>query len=143
MFVVLCELPYFERYLRWCKRTVDKLIIYFLLALAPIGLVKENLKIIKKKLSFILKRMFDISASGIALIILLPIFAIIGIFIKLDSKGPVFFIQERAGKDGKIFQTYKLRTMIQGADKITGNLAINEENPCWSTTHSTMSGKII
>ena len=74
--------------------------------------------------------MFDISASGISLIMLLPIFAIIGIFIKLDSKGPVFFIQERAGKDGKIFQTYKLRTMIQGADKITGNLAINEENLC-------------
>ena len=53
--------------------------------------------------------------SGIALVILLPIFVIIGIFIKLDSKGPVFFIQERAGKDGKIFRAYKLRTMVDNA----------------------------
>jgi lipopolysaccharide/colanic/teichoic acid biosynthesis glycosyltransferase len=54
-------------------------------------------------------------ASGIALIVLLPIFAVIGIFIKLDSKGPVFFVQERAGKDGKIFKAYKLRTMVDNA----------------------------
>jgi lipopolysaccharide/colanic/teichoic acid biosynthesis glycosyltransferase len=45
-----------------------------------------------------LKRIFDILGSGLALIFLLPIFAIIGILIKLDSKGPVFFIQNRAGK---------------------------------------------
>jgi lipopolysaccharide/colanic/teichoic acid biosynthesis glycosyltransferase len=51
----------------------------------------------------------------IALIILLPIFAIIGVFIKLDSKGPIFFIQKRAGKDGKIFKAYKLRTMVDNA----------------------------
>ena len=49
----------------------------------------------------VLKRIFDIFASGIALIVLLPIFAIIGISIKIDSKGPVFFIQKRAKKDGK------------------------------------------
>jgi len=57
-------------------------------------------------------------ASGIALVILLPIFTIIGILIKLDSKGPIFFIQERAGKDGKIFGAYKLRTMVDNAEKI-------------------------
>ena len=62
--------------------------------------------------------MFDISASVIALIVLLPIFAIIGIFIKLDSKGPVFFTQERAGKDGKIFKAFKLRTMVKNAEKM-------------------------
>ena len=81
-------------------------------------LIKETLKIIKKKLSFIIKRIFDILASGIALIILLPIFVIIGILIKLDSKGPMFFIQERAGKDVKIFRAYKLRTMVDNAEKI-------------------------
>jgi len=81
-------------------------------------LIKETLKIIKKKLSFIIKRIFDILASGIALIVLLPIFAVIGIFIKIDSKGPVFFIQERAGKDGKVFRAYKLRTMVDNAEKI-------------------------
>jgi len=73
---------------------------------------------IKKKLSLIIKRIFDILKSGIALIILLPIFIIIGILIKLDSKGPVFFIQERVGKNGKIFRAYKLRTMVDNAEKI-------------------------
>jgi len=68
----------------------------------------------------ILKRIFDILASGIALIVLLPIFAIIGVFIKLDSKGPVFFVQERAGKDGKIFKAYKLRTMMDNSIAIGG-----------------------
>ena len=57
-------------------------------------------------------------ASGVALIVLLPIFSIIGIFIKLDSKGPVFFVQERAGEGGKIFRAYKLRTMVDNAEKI-------------------------
>jgi len=49
---------------------------------------------------------------------LLPIFALIGIFIKLDSKGPVFFRQKRVGKGGKIFVAYKLRTMIINAEKM-------------------------
>jgi len=73
------------------------------------------MKIRKKKNNSVLKRIFDVIGSGIALIILLPIFAIIGIFIKLDSKGPVFFVQERAGKDGKVFRAYKLRTMVNNA----------------------------
>ena len=60
------------------------------------------------------------------LIILLPIFAIIGIFIKLDSKGPVFFIQERVGKDGRIFRAYKLRTMIDNAEKMGRGLKKND-----------------
>ena len=76
------------------------------------------MKIKKKQKSIVVKRIIDVVVSGIGLIILLPIFAIIGIFIKLDSKGPVFFIQERAGKDGKIFRAYKLRTMVDNAEKI-------------------------
>ena len=69
----------------------------------------------KKRGSFILKRIFDTLVSGIVLIVLLPIFIIIGIFIKIDSRGPVFFVQKRAGKDGKIFKAYKLRTMVDKA----------------------------
>ena len=88
----------------------------------------EVLKINKKYFPLIIKRIFDILASGIALVVLLPIFAVIGIFIKLDSKGPVFFIQKRAGKDGKIFKAYKLRTMIQGADEKTEGIFINRNN---------------
>jgi len=76
------------------------------------------MKIKKKQKSIVVKRIIDVVISGIALIVLLPIFAIIGIFIKLDSKGPVFFIQERVGKDGKIFRAYKLRTMVYNAEKM-------------------------
>ena len=72
----------------------------------------------KNKKTFFLKRIIDVVISGIGLIILFPIFVIIGILIKLDSKGPIFFIQERAGKDGKIFKAYKLRTMVENAEKI-------------------------
>ncbi len=73
---------------------------------------------INKNKYSILKRIFDVIGSEIGLIILFPIFVIIGILIKLDSKGPVFFIQERVGKDGKIFKAYKLRTMVDNAEKM-------------------------
>jgi lipopolysaccharide/colanic/teichoic acid biosynthesis glycosyltransferase len=82
--------------------------------------LEENLKIDRKRIFIIFKRIFDILVSGIALVMLLPIFAIIGILIKLDSKGPVFFVQERAGEDGKIFKAYKFRTMIDKAVTIGG-----------------------
>ena len=72
----------------------------------------------KKDRTNILKRIIDIVISGSGSIILFPIFIIIGILIKFDSKGPVFFAQERVGKDGKIFKTYKLRTMVDNAEKI-------------------------
>ncbi len=72
----------------------------------------------KKRKSVVLKKIIDIVISGIGLIILFPIFVIIGILIKLDSKGSVFFTQERAGKDGKIFKAYKFRTMVENAEKI-------------------------
>jgi lipopolysaccharide/colanic/teichoic acid biosynthesis glycosyltransferase len=76
------------------------------------------MKIKKKRKGSVLKRIINAVVSGIGLIILFPIFVIIGILIKLDSKGPVFFVQERAGKDGKIFKAYKLRTMVDNAEKI-------------------------
>ena len=66
------------------------------------------------KKTFFLKKIIDVVISGIALVILLPVFVIIGIFIKLDSKGPVFFVQERVGKDNKTFMVYKFRSMRTG-----------------------------
>lgn len=68
--------------------------------------------------TFLLKKISDVMISGIALIVLLPIFAIISVFVKLDSRGPVFFTQKRVGKDGRIFKAYKLRTMVDNAEKI-------------------------
>jgi len=70
-----------------------------------------------KKIGFYIKRIFDVIISLISLVVLLPIFIISGILIKLDSKGPIFFMQERVGKSGKIFKIYKFRTMILNAEK--------------------------
>lgn len=62
-----------------------------------------------------LKRIFDILFSLIAMIILMPLFLVVGILIKIDSNGKVFFMQERVGKNGKSFYPFKFRTMQEGA----------------------------
>jgi lipopolysaccharide/colanic/teichoic acid biosynthesis glycosyltransferase len=63
----------------------------------------------------ILKRVFDFLIALIGLVILSPLFLVVAILIKLDSEGPVFFKQERIGKDSKPFYPFKFRTMVQGA----------------------------
>jgi lipopolysaccharide/colanic/teichoic acid biosynthesis glycosyltransferase len=64
-----------------------------------------------------MKRLFDIVASGLGLIVLSPLFLILAIWIKLDSKGPVFYRQERVGYKNKEFRIFKFRSMRVGADK--------------------------
>lgn len=64
-----------------------------------------------------MKRIFDILASGIGLLVLSPLFLILAIWIKLDSKGPVFYRQVRVGKDNKDFRIFKFRSMRVGSDK--------------------------
>lgn len=64
-----------------------------------------------------MKRLFDIVASGLGLIILSPLFLIVAIWIKLDSPGPVFFRQVRVGRYNKDFRIFKFRTMRVGSDK--------------------------
>ena len=64
-----------------------------------------------------MKRLFDIVASGLGLIVLSPLFLILAIWIKLDSKGPVFYRQVRVGKDNKDFRIFKFRSMRVGSDK--------------------------
>lgn len=71
-----------------------------------------------KKITLFLKRIFDIIFSTILLIVLLPILIILAIAIKIDSKGPIFYRQERITQYGKIFKIFKFRTMIFNADKI-------------------------
>ncbi len=64
-----------------------------------------------------MKRLFDIIASGLGLIVLCPIFLILAIWIKFDSKGPVFYRQVRVGHRNKDFWIFKFRSMRVGADK--------------------------
>lgn len=71
----------------------------------------------KKRFSLFWKRIFDIFVSAIMLIILSPLFLILAIAIKTDSKGPVFYRQERVTQYGKRFRIFKFRSMVQNADK--------------------------
>lgn len=80
-----------------------------------------------KKVSLIIKRIFDIVASLILLIILSPIMIVLAIAIKIDSKGPVFYRQERVTKYGKVFRIFKFRTMLQNADKMGTLITLGED----------------
>jgi len=64
-----------------------------------------------------MKRLFDVVASGLGLIVLSPLFLVLAIWIKLDSKGPVFYRQVRVGYKNKDFRIFKFRSMRVGADK--------------------------
>lgn len=64
----------------------------------------------------IIKRLFDVISSGILIVLLIPLWIIVAIAIKLDSKGPVFFKQGRRTKNGKIFYMYKFRSMKVNAE---------------------------
>lgn len=66
---------------------------------------------------FFIKRLFDILISIAGLIILSPLLIVTALAIKLESKGPVIFKQQRLGKNGKIFNIYKFRSMAVGAEK--------------------------
>jgi len=71
-----------------------------------------------KEVNLFVKALFDYTLSILLLLILCPIFLLIAIMIKLDSKGPILFKQERMGKDGKPFLIYKFRTMLNDAANI-------------------------
>ena len=83
---------------------------------------KDNL-VVEKKFSIRLilflgiKRLFDITISLILSVICIPIFLIVGLFIKIDSAGPVFYKHKRIGKNGKIIYLYKFRSMYKDSDK--------------------------
>ena len=76
-----------------------------------------------------LKRLFDIVSSGIAIIILIPLWIIIAIAIKKDSKGPIFFKQGRRTTNGKVFHMYKFRSMIVDAEKMGAGLFNYKDDP--------------
>jgi exopolysaccharide biosynthesis polyprenyl glycosylphosphotransferase len=80
-------------------------------------------------LALMAKRLIDVLLSGIALVILAPLFALLALIIKLDSKGPVFFRSVTAGKKGVALICYKFRTMVENADGLKTALAhLNERD---------------
>jgi exopolysaccharide biosynthesis polyprenyl glycosylphosphotransferase len=77
----------------------------------------------------LLKRSFDLLVSASALVVLSPLFPLVALAIKLDSRGPVFFKQLRAGKRGVPFRMYKLRTMVADAERALPEVVVLEDLP--------------
>ena len=91
--------------------------------------VKKYYEILEhKKMYLFTKRIFDIFFSLILLIILSPVFLVVAITIKLDSKGPIFYRQERVTKYGRVFRIFKFRTMVVNADKKGSLVTINDDD---------------
>ena len=84
-------------------------------------------KLRKKNFSLFWKRVFDFFVSTLMLIILLPLFLILAIAIKIDSRGPVFFRQERVTQYGKKFRIFKFRTMVNDADKKGSQVTVSND----------------
>lgn len=91
----------------------------------------------KQTLSLVFKRLFDIVASALMLVILSPFFLILAIAIKIDSAGPVFYRQVRVTQYGKSFRIFKFRSMVSNADKIGTQVTVSNDS------RITRVGKII
>lgn len=81
----------------------------------------------KKKVSLFFNRVLDVAFGIIILLILSPVFLIVGITIKIDSPGPVLFRQERVTQYGKLFKIYKFRTMVQNAENLGSKIAVHND----------------
>ena len=75
-----------------------------------------------------IKRIFDITASGLGIIILSPVLLVIALMIKKESDGPVFFKQIRVGEKGKNFEILKYRTMVVDAEKLGRQITVGNDN---------------
>lgn len=82
-----------------------------------------------KVISLFVKRVFDIVSSGICIVLLTPVWIVVSIMIKKDSKGPVFFKQGRRTKDGRVFQMLKFRSMVVNAETMGAGLFNYENDP--------------
>jgi len=84
--------------------------------------------------NFIVKRAFDLIFASLTLLLASPIFLLIAILIKLDSKGQIFYLQERVGLDGEVFKVIKFRSMRTDAEQSTG--------PVWSQKDDSRATKL-
>lgn len=82
-----------------------------------------------RRIGLAIKRALDIIVSLTALTLLSPLMALIALAIKLNDGGPVLYVQDRVGKDGKIFRCYKFRTMVVGAENKGLGLEVAQNDP--------------
>jgi lipopolysaccharide/colanic/teichoic acid biosynthesis glycosyltransferase len=69
------------------------------------------------RLDLVLKRLFDMTAAAVGLLLLAPLFVVISVAVKVHDGGPIFYRARRVGKDGRVFRLYKFRTMVVDADR--------------------------
>ena len=72
-------------------------------------------------------RLFDVISAMIGLAVLSPILGIIGLLIKLEDDGPVFYRGERVGRGGKMFKIYKFRTLVIDAERLGGSSTADDD----------------
>ena len=87
----------------------------------------ENIDESKKRFYEICKRGIDIIGAGSGLLLLSPVIVVVACAVKFTSKGPIFFSQKRVGKNGKIFDMYKFRSMVVNAEELKEKLAHQNE----------------
>jgi lipopolysaccharide/colanic/teichoic acid biosynthesis glycosyltransferase len=75
------------------------------------------------------KRLFDVVLSGLVLLVLAPVFGLIALLIKLTTQGPVFYVQERIGRDGEPFPFIKFRTMVVEAETQGAGILCLKDDP--------------
>ena len=76
-----------------------------------------------------MKRLFDMIVAGAGLIVFAPVSLLIAVGIKLEDGGPVFFTQDRVGRDCCVFSAYKFRSMVVDAERFTGAVQATENDP--------------
>ncbi len=81
----------------------------------------------RKRGSLLAKRIFDLAAAIVLLVLLSPVFLMLAIAIKLDSPGPVFYRQVRVTQYGREFRIFKFRTMVTGADKLGARVTVDRD----------------
>lgn len=85
-------------------------------------------KSFSRTFNLFLKRIMDIIASGLGLIILSPLFLIVSLLVKKEDSGPIFFRQKRLGLNGKVFEIHKFRTMVMNAEKMGSGLRVSDDS---------------
>jgi lipopolysaccharide/colanic/teichoic acid biosynthesis glycosyltransferase len=77
----------------------------------------------------VIRRALDIAVAALALVASAPLLALAVLAIRLSSRGPAIYRQRRAGRDGRAFDLYKLRTMVDGAEHVGAGLAVDADDP--------------
>jgi len=90
----------------------------------------------------LIKRLFDITFSAIGLILLSPLLLMVALLVRVTSKGPIFFCQERMGRNFKPFQIYKFRTMVVDAPKLGGQITAGRDPRITTVGHFLRATKI-